>query len=152
MGISHDATKQPVSWAPALIYELRHDKTNSDRPPSEDSNQPGHPPSLTRVFAVRMKKAWVLSYPLSAKRRLWSDLADAQADLSLRWAHSHFVSFGMSRLICDAKLSPVGERPWVNTQTTTPKTWLVSSTKRCESLEPTSLLGYSTCTVAKRWR
>ena len=33
--------------------------------PSEDSGQPGHPPSLIRVFAVRMKKAWVLSYPLS---------------------------------------------------------------------------------------
>ena len=33
--------------------------------PSEDSDQPGHPPSLIRGFAVRMKKAWVLSYPLS---------------------------------------------------------------------------------------
>ena len=31
--------------------------------PSEDSVQPGNPPSLTRDFAVRMKKAWVLSYP-----------------------------------------------------------------------------------------
>ena len=50
--------------------------------PSEDSDQPGHPPSLIRVFAVRMKKAWVLSYPLNAQRRLWSDWADAQADLS----------------------------------------------------------------------
>ena len=59
--------------------------------PSEDSDQPGHPPSLIRVFAVRMKKAWVLSYPLSAQRRLWSDWADAQADLILRWAHTHFV-------------------------------------------------------------
>ena len=29
--------------------------------PSEDSDQPGHPPSLIRVFAVCMKKAWVLS-------------------------------------------------------------------------------------------
>ena len=38
--------------------------------PSEDSDQPGHPPSLIRVFAVRMKKAWGLSYPLSAQRRL----------------------------------------------------------------------------------
>ena len=38
--------------------------------PSEDSDQPGHPPSLIRVFAVLMKKAWVLSYPLSAQRRL----------------------------------------------------------------------------------
>ena len=33
---------------------------------SEDSDQPGHPPSLIRVFPVRMKKAWVLSYPVSA--------------------------------------------------------------------------------------
>ena len=51
---------------------------------SEDSDQPGHPPSLTRVFVVRMKKPWVLSYSLSTLRRLWSDWADAQAGLSLR--------------------------------------------------------------------
>ena len=66
---------------------------------SKDSDQPGHPPSLIRVFAVRMKKLWVLSYPLSAQWRPWSDWADAQADLSLRWAHTHFVGFVMSRLI-----------------------------------------------------
>ena len=47
------------------------------------------------VFAVHMKEAWVLSYPLSAQQRLWSDWAD----LSLRWAHSHFVGFVMRRLI-----------------------------------------------------
>ena len=41
---------------------------------------------------------WVLRYPLSAQRRLWSDWADAQADLSLRWARNHFVGFVMSRL------------------------------------------------------
>ena len=41
----------------------------NDCAPSEDSDQPGHPPSLIRVIAVRMKKAWVLSYPLSAQRR-----------------------------------------------------------------------------------
>ena len=58
--------------------------------PSEDSDQPGLPPSLIRVFAVRMKKAWVLSYLLSAEQRLWSDWANAQADLSLRWAHMPF--------------------------------------------------------------
>ena len=37
--------------------------------PSEDSDQPGHPPSLIRVFAVRMIEPWGLSYPLSAQRR-----------------------------------------------------------------------------------
>ena len=53
------------------------------------------PPSLIRVFAVRMKKAGFLSYLLSAERRLW---ADAQVDLSLRWAHSHVAGFVMRRL------------------------------------------------------
>ena len=51
--------------------------------PSEDSDQPGHPPSLIRVFTVCMVNAWVIRYPLSAQRRLWSAWADAQADLSL---------------------------------------------------------------------
>ena len=32
-------------------------------------------------------------------REDWSDWADAQADLSLHWAHSHFVGFVMSWLI-----------------------------------------------------
>ena len=61
--------------------------------PSEDSDQPGHPPSLIRVFAVRMMKAWVLSYPLSTQRGLWSDWADSQADLSLCWAHMRYCWF-----------------------------------------------------------
>ena len=68
------------------------------RASSEESDQPGRPPSLIRVFAVHMKKAWALSYPLSAQRWLWSHWADAQADLSLRWAHTHFVGFVMSWL------------------------------------------------------
>ena len=57
----------------------------------EDSNQPGHPPSLISFFAVRMKKHWGLSYPFSAQPRLIRLGADAQADPSLRWVHSHFV-------------------------------------------------------------
>ena len=62
---------------------------------SKDSDQPGHPPSLISL-RVCMKKALVLSYPLSAQRRFWS----AQADMSLRCAHSHFVGFVMRWLIC----------------------------------------------------
>ena len=46
--------------------------------PSEDSDQPGHPPSLIRVFPVCMMKAWVLSYRLSTQQRLWSDWVDAR--------------------------------------------------------------------------
>ena len=45
-------------------------------------------------------QSWVLSYPLSAQRRLRPDWADAQADLSLRWAHSHFVGFVMIVKAC----------------------------------------------------
>ena len=37
-----------------LVYWPPHDKTNRMTcAPSEDSDQPGHPPSLIRVFAVR---------------------------------------------------------------------------------------------------
>ena len=75
-------------------YEPPHDKTNKMAcAPSEDSDQHGHPPSLIRVFAVRTMEAWVISYPLSAQRRLWSDWVDAQADLSLRRAHMPFCWF-----------------------------------------------------------
>ena len=38
----------------SFTYEPPHDKTNKMTcAPSEDSDQPGHPPSLIRVFAVR---------------------------------------------------------------------------------------------------
>ena len=76
------------------MTEPPHDKTNKMTcAPSEDSDQPGHPPSLVRVFGVRMKKHWALTYLLSAQWRLWSDWTDAQADLSLHWAHMSFCCF-----------------------------------------------------------
>ena len=38
----------------SFVIEPPHDKTNKMvRAPSEDSDQPGHPPSLIKVFAVR---------------------------------------------------------------------------------------------------
>ena len=87
------------SWHTKVIWAMTWQNQQSDCAPSEDSDQPGHPPSLIRVFAVRMKEAWVLSYLLSAQRSLWSDLADAQADLILRRVHSHFDGFITSWLI-----------------------------------------------------
>ena len=102
-------TLEPVAatWYAMIIIILAATRQNqqNDCAPSEDSDQPGHPPSLIRVFAVRMKKPWVLSCPLNAQRRLWSDWADAQADLSLCWAHSHFVAFVVSRLMYCLKAS-----------------------------------------------
>ena len=39
----------------APIFEPAHDKTNKLAcAPSEDSDQPGHPPSLIRAFAMRL--------------------------------------------------------------------------------------------------
>ena len=81
-----------------IIWGTTWQNQQSDCAPNEDLDQPGHPPNLIRVFAVCMKKAWVLSYPLGAQRRHRSDWAGAQADLILRWAHSHFFGFVMSRL------------------------------------------------------
>ena len=75
--MSHDMTK-PTKWVCAQ-QRLRSawasaQSDQSLRCPHEET---GHPPSLIRVFAVRMKKAWVLSYPLSAQRRLWSDWSES---------------------------------------------------------------------------
>ena len=47
-----------------LKTEPEYDKTNKVMSASsEDSGQPGHPPSLIRVLAVSMQKHWVLGYP-----------------------------------------------------------------------------------------
>ena len=56
--------------------------------------------SMSPVFAVRKKRAWVLSYPMSA-----SEDSDQTRRMSrLFWvfagAHSHFVGFVMRRLMC----------------------------------------------------
>ena len=56
------------------IKEPPHDKTNKMTcAPSEDSDQSGHPPSLMRVFAVRMKKHWALYYTIE---RAYSEDSD----------------------------------------------------------------------------
>ena len=53
------------------IYEPPYDKTKKMAcEPSEETDQPGHSPSLIRVFADHLKKAGSLSYPISTQRRL----------------------------------------------------------------------------------
>ena len=54
---------------------------------------------------------WVAKDPtfLHADSEDWSDWAEAQADLSLRWAHSHIVGFVMRRLKFTYTLLPVQE-------------------------------------------
>ena len=62
-----------VTWPiwPPCTYDPPHDITNNITcAPSEDSDQPGHPPSLIRVFAVRVKTHWALNYLLSTQWKL----------------------------------------------------------------------------------
>ena len=84
-----ESLKMTVERYASMTFEPPRDKTNKMAcGPSKDSDQSRqHPPSLIRVFAVRIKKAWVLSYPLSAQRRL------------IRLGGCHFVGFVMRRLI-----------------------------------------------------
>ena len=55
--------------------ELSHVKMYKNEPPHDKTNS-------VVVRAAKLRSAW----------------APAQADLRLRWAHSHFVGFVMSRL------------------------------------------------------
>ena len=52
-----------------------------------------HPPRLIRVFALRSVGSYGPKLSSCRQRRLWSDWADAQADLSFRWVHMPFCWF-----------------------------------------------------------
>ena len=84
----------PSQYHSLIIWATKWQNQQNGCAASEDSDQPGHPPSLTRVFAVRLKKASFLSCPLSVQRRLWSDWAE----------HTHFVGFVVLWLICNSIL------------------------------------------------
>ena len=75
------------------IWAAAWQNQQNDCAPSEDSDQYGHPPSLIRVFAVRSMGSSGPKLSSCGQWRLWSEWADAQADLSLRWAHMPFCSF-----------------------------------------------------------
>ena len=50
-------------------------------------------PGLIRVFAVGSVDSWGPNVSSCGQRRLWSDWADVQADLSPRWAQRSFCWF-----------------------------------------------------------
>ena len=81
-------------------WAVTQQKQHNECAPSEDSDQPGHPLSLIRVFTLHSMGSKGPKLSSCRQRRLWSDWVDAQADLSLRWAQTHFVGFVMSRLTC----------------------------------------------------
>ena len=129
-----------------MEYEPPHDKTNKMVcAPSKDSDQPGHLPSLIRVFAVRMKKAWVLYYPLTAQQRLirlgrcpgWSEssLGAHAILLILSWGGS-YCDFSYYLLVIPQNHSQLVSMEtqgtaWDHCMTDQPGCWDVSGTGSC---------------------
>ena len=77
-------------------YELVHDKTNKMAcAPSEDSDQPGHLSSLISLRCALNGFLRIQAFFMWTAKTLiiWSDWADAQADLNLRWVHMPFCWF-----------------------------------------------------------
>ena len=79
-----------------LTTEPPHDKTNkvSVRPAKTQFSLGIHPVWSESSLCTQ----WVAKDQsfLHADSEDWSDWANAQADLCLRWAHTHFVGFVMS--------------------------------------------------------
>ena len=94
-------------WWIRMTFEPPHEKTNKMTfAPSEDSDQPGHPPSLIRVFAVHMKKHWALGYLLSVLRRLCQTGRMPRLIWVFAGRTGHFVGFVMRwlfSLLCLAR-------------------------------------------------
>ena len=82
-----------------ITFEPLHDKTQQSGMCAQQRIRSAWASAQSDQSLCCPHKARVLSYPLSAQQRHWPDCADAHADLSLRWAHSHFVGFVMRRLI-----------------------------------------------------
>ena len=67
---------QLYSFSEPHIFPLNPYLSRLLTKPTKWHVRPARSAQFDRVFAVRMKKAWILKYSLSAQRRLWSDWAD----------------------------------------------------------------------------
>ena len=75
------------------VNKLPHDKTNNDVCPAKTQISLGIRLVWSESSLSTWRKLGSLGYSLSTQQRLLSDWADAQADLSLRWAHRSFCWF-----------------------------------------------------------
>ena len=75
--------------------ESEHDKTYKTYMDSKDLDQSEHlhVPSMTRVLVYHSFDSLEDVEGSCYQRKLWSDCADAQADLSLRWSHKSNCRF-----------------------------------------------------------
>ena len=100
--------------------------------PSKDSDQPGHSPSLIRVFAVHMKKHWAFNYLLSTSEDY--DQTERMPRLIgvLTGCTCHFAGFVMRQLkyewlIQSARIEDSTRSKWVNFISSTVKPISTSS-------------------------
>ena len=100
-----------------VLREVYYDKTNKTAcAPSEDSDQPGHPPSLIRVFrsALNGKLRTQLFFMWTAKTLI--RLGRCLADLSLFWGHRSFCWFCHAAahlsIICFSSIMPFSCNIW----------------------------------------
>ena len=86
------AGEHEIHWC--IIFRPADDKTyNKTCVTSKDSDQPVHPPSMARVLVYPSFNSPDAVKGTCDQRRLWSDSADAQSDLSLRWSHKSYCRF-----------------------------------------------------------
>ena len=69
---------------------------------------PNHPEGFWSVFAVRSKGSQGPKLSSCRHRRFWSDWADAQADLSLRWVY--VVGFDVHGVTPSSPITNVNKR------------------------------------------
>ena len=72
-------------------YELAHDKTFiTSCVTNTDSDQPVHPLGTTKALVYPSLDSLDAVEGTCDQPSLWSDCADAQADLSIRWSHKSY--------------------------------------------------------------
>ena len=83
-----------------IFLDQRQTFWHTNEPPHDKTNKMICVPSKDSELSLSAwRKLGSLATHL-AHSEDWSEWADAQADLSLRWAHSHFVGFVMRLLKC----------------------------------------------------
>ena len=99
-GYSRSKTEDWMTMLTNLIIEPPHDKTNKmSVHPAKTQIRLGRSESLLSAWRKLGSLATHWAHSKDSDQTGQSDWADAQADLRLRWAHSHFVGFVMRRLI-----------------------------------------------------
>ena len=87
-----DPKDSVIKGLPCNTNEPPHKTDKMTCTPSDDSDEPGHSPSLIRVFAIRMKKLPIECLAMSLIRLGGCPVFAGQ------WAHSQILAFVRVRL------------------------------------------------------